>query len=60
MSEWIVELEPGVWIADIEGDPGRTLRKENAKQFLSPKSARRGITNARRYRAFTAAIVTFA
>ena len=58
MSEWVVELEPGVWIADIEGDPGRTLKRTNAKTFSSPKDARRGITDARKYRAFQGAIVT--
>jgi len=57
-DEYIVELEPGVWIAAIAGDPGRTLRKENAKRFSSGKDARRGITAARKYRAFIAAIVS--
>jgi len=30
---FIVELEEKCWIAPWEGDPGRTIVKENAKQF---------------------------
>ena len=33
MSKYIVELEKGVWKADIQGDPGRTIVKRNAKKF---------------------------
>lgn len=32
-GKWIVELEEGVWLADWEGDPGRTTVKESAKVF---------------------------
>ena len=35
MSNWIVELEPGVFLAATEGDPGRTLQPENAVVFPS-------------------------
>ena len=31
----IIELQPQCWIAPWEGDPGRTLKKENAKVFDS-------------------------
>lgn len=36
---FIVELEAGVWLSDMEGDPGRTLKVENAKQFRSAIAA---------------------
>jgi hypothetical protein len=28
-----VQLEPGVWLADGEGDPARTLDENNAAEF---------------------------
>jgi len=31
--------DDGWWIADIHGDPGRTLVLENAKQYKTKKSA---------------------
>ena len=31
--DYIIELEKGVWLADGEGDPPRTLRAENARRF---------------------------
>lgn len=30
---WIIEFEEGVWIAEWEGDPPRTLVKNNARNF---------------------------
>jgi hypothetical protein len=49
---WIVELEPGVWIAPISGDPGRTLVVEHATVFSSRKLAGRALDDARSYRPF--------
>lgn len=53
----IVELEPGVWMAPIEGDPGRTLVKENARIFKSENFALLGLKLARKYRPFVNACV---
>ena len=40
MDEYfIIELEPGVYVAPWLGDPGRTTTKENAKRFPSQVSA---------------------
>jgi len=52
-----VLLEKGVWIADQEGDPGRTIREENAKEFPNMKSALRALKEAREYRPFEKAEV---
>jgi hypothetical protein len=43
---YIVELEKGVWLAPGDGDPSRTLKKENAKQFRTTSSANRALKNA--------------
>ena len=55
--KWIVQLEPGVWIAPWSGDPGRTLRRESASRFASRGFAGRALRYARRYRPFAAAKV---
>lgn len=38
---WCIKVQANhdCWIADWEGDPGRTLVKENAKTFKSKKEA---------------------
>lgn len=43
---FIVELEEEVWIAPWEGDPGRTLVKENAKRFKSKGAATKAMDKA--------------
>lgn len=48
----IVELEKGVWLAEGEGDPARTLRKENAKNFKDEKEAAVALEEARSFRPF--------
>ena len=60
MARWIIELDPGVYLADEEGDPGRTLAVENAKVFLSHPRARNGLIAAREFRPFENARVTLA
>ena len=52
-----VELEPGVWISDGEGDPPRTLDESKAKWFLSAEDARKALTEARKYKPFIGAII---
>jgi len=53
-----VELESGVWLAEGEGDPPRTLDENNAKEFISITEACRALTQARKYRPFEKAVVT--
>lgn len=50
MKAWIVELEPGVWLTDGDGDPSRTLVEDNAKRFFSRRWAKMALTNARKFR----------
>ena len=50
--EYIVELEKGVYIAPWKGDPGRTLKIQNARIFKSKELAHLGIFNALTYRKF--------
>ena len=57
LTSWTVELEPGVWVARCDGDPGRTLRSQNAKQFVSCRAAARALAAARKYRPFADARV---
>jgi len=57
IRKYIIELEPGVWIADWDGDPGRTKIKENAKVFESRKKAECMLNNCRIYREFNNAII---
>lgn len=49
---WVVEIQDGVWIADWDGDPGRTLKEENAKRFFLKSDAEKALTEARKYRPF--------
>ena len=55
LDRYIVQLEPGVWVAPWEGDPGRTVRIENAKRFRSEKIANEALNAARLYRPFKSA-----
>lgn len=49
---YIVELEPGVWLAELTGDPGRTLDRSNAKVYATYEDAVRGRARSRRMRKF--------
>lgn len=60
MANWIVELEPGVFLAPISGDPGRTLDARNAKVFDSHPRARLALLAAQKMRPFEAARVKLA
>jgi len=54
-SNYIVELEPGVWLTRGDGlacDPARTLVMENARQYSRWQDAKVGLTWARKYRPF--------
>lgn len=54
---YTVELEIGCWIADWEGDPGRTVVKENAQQFNNFVEAKKALEKAREYRPFKEAVI---
>jgi len=49
---FIIELEKGVWKASVQGDPGRTLVKENATKFETRHGAKVALGKARNYREF--------
>lgn len=49
---FVVELEPGVWLAEWQGDPGRTCDRKNAKVYETEADAIRGKARARRMRPF--------
>lgn len=53
IAGWIVELEPGCWLAPWDGDPGRTLVKDCAKVFPSKKAAEDALDRASDFREWT-------
>ena len=48
----VIRLEEGVWLASGDGDPPRTLQKENAKVFNSTANAKKALHAAREFRMF--------
>jgi hypothetical protein len=50
--KYIVELQPGCWIAPWQGDPGRTLVERSARRYVSVESAQRALKKARFYSPF--------
>ncbi len=52
-----VQLEMGVWLADGDGDPPRTLIEENSKEFNSEKEALVALAKAREYSPFKNAVL---
>jgi hypothetical protein len=55
--EYIVELEPGVYLASGVGDPPRTLRRNYARRYPSTFAANRALADARQFRPFADALV---
>lgn len=51
-KRWYVELEPGVWLTEGEGDPPRTLDVQFAASWRSLMEAERHLVVARRFRPF--------
>jgi hypothetical protein len=43
MKKYIIELEPGIWLAPWDGDPGRTHNIKSAKNFTSKIKARKAL-----------------
>jgi hypothetical protein len=60
MAKWIVELEPGVYLASLSGDPGRTLQVQHACVYDSHPRARTALLAAQKLRPFERARVTLA
>jgi hypothetical protein len=54
---FIVELEKGVYLADGEGDPARTLVAREAAKFKTMAEAAKALTKARKYRPFEKACI---
>ena len=54
-KKFIVELEPGVYLAAHSGDPGRTIERSNAKRYRMRLQAENALLDARQYRPFRAA-----
>lgn len=59
MRNWIVELEPGVWLADGYGEPGHTTAKGSAKRFPSHRSAKITLLWARTFRPLKGAKIVY-
>jgi len=54
---WVVEIQPGCWLATWNGDPGRTELREYARQYKSAHAAECALRAARRYRPLEGALV---
>lgn len=54
ISGWIVELQPGCWLAPWDGDPGRTLVKDSAEIFPTKKAAEDALDRASDFREWAA------
>lgn len=46
--EYVVQLEEGVWLADVSGDPGRTLVLGFARRWMTESGAQRVLDRVRR------------
>lgn len=55
--KYIVQLEKGIWVAEWEGDPGRTHNKKSAAEFISKSDAEFALRKAREYRDYKDATV---
>lgn len=47
---YIVEIQPGCWLAPWKGDPGRTLVLESARVFTTRRGAAIALGLAKRHR----------
>ena len=59
---YVVELQEGCWLADVTGDPGRTVLIENAQKFKHKSNAEKALQKAKKdnpFRQFTTAEVVF-
>ena len=56
-ARWVVELQPGCWLAPWDGDPGRTLVLGTACTFIQEDHATHALAYARTFRPFPNAAV---
>ena len=49
-AKYVIELQHGCWVADREGDPGRTLLPINAQRFDSREEAIKKLEECKKYR----------
>lgn len=56
-ARYLVELEPGVWLAPWSGDPGRTLIRDAAIAAGNRAEAARWLARARTFRPFLDAVI---
>lgn len=50
MNKYVIEISGGskkMWVATWEGDPPRTLKKDNAQTFTTPSAANQRITEVK-------------
>lgn len=50
--EYVVQLEDGVWLADMAGDPGRTCDIRHAQRYVTKQIAEYEMANAQTIRGF--------
>ena len=53
--EYVVQLEEEVYLADVDGDPGRTLVYSDAMRFFTRGDAELALGAAQKYRLFSGA-----
>ena len=49
-AKYVIELQHGCWVADREGDPGRTILPIYAQRFNSRAEAARKLEECKNYR----------
>ena len=55
--QYVVCLDDGCWLAEGDGDPPRTMVRENARRFATFRKAVLALQDARKYRPFRRAEV---
>jgi hypothetical protein len=46
--KYVIQLDNQSWVADIDGDPGRTRLKSRAKQFRSKAAAKTALDDIKK------------
>lgn len=48
LTEFVVQIAENCWLADVDGDPGRTMVLQFARRWKSEKAAQRALNRAKR------------